>query len=341
MPNPSIPDPSSIFFTIIYPKQVESYVRFRNFAPEVVPSTPYVPKNNLLGQPQMLKMNEVLRIAVQKSGRLSEDSLNLFKECGIKFDNGAGKLKATSSNFPAEFLFLRDDDIPGYVEDGVADIGIVGQNVHVETSKHVNEVKLLGFSKCRLSIAIPRSETYASVKELEGKSIATSYPVILGNFLKDNGVTAHIHEISGSVEIAPSIGLAHAVCDIVSSGGTLLSNGLKEVEVIFRSEAIMIGYPNLSPEKQNILNQILFRIDSVQRAKNRKYVVLNTKQENIALIRQLLPGMKAPSILPLADEGWVSMHSVIEEQDFWQNIEKLRDAGAEGILVLPIEKMIF
>jgi len=282
-----------------------------------------------------------LRIAVQKSGRLSEDSLNLFKECGIKFDNGAGKLKATSSNFPAEFLFLRDDDIPGYVEDGVADIGIVGQNVHVESNKNVSEVKLLGFSKCRLSIAIPRSEVYNGIEDLEGKDIATSYPIILGNYLKDNGVTSHIHEISGSVEIAPSIGLAHAVCDIVSSGGTLLSNGLKEVEVIFRSEAIMIGCPTMSAEKQDILNQILFRIDAVQRAKNNKYVVLNTKNENIQAISKLLPGMQSPSVIPLAQEGWSAMSSVINENDFWQNIEKLREAGAEGILVMPIEKMIY
>lgn len=286
-------------------------------------------------------MDTILRIAVQKSGRLSEDSLNLFKECGIKFDNGAGKLKATSSNFPAEFLFLRDDDIPGYVEDGVADIGIVGQNVHVESHKNVLEVKLLGFSKCRLSIAIPREDVYGGVQSLEGKDIATSYPIILGNFLKDNGVTSHIHEISGSVEIAPSIGLAHAVCDIVSSGGTLLSNGLKEVEVIFRSEAILIGCQNMSNEKQAILKQILFRIDAVQRAKNNKYVVLNTKNENIQAISQLLPGMKSPSVIPLAQEGWSAMSSVINENDFWQNIEKLREAGAEGILVMPIEKMIY
>ncbi len=286
-------------------------------------------------------MTQNLRIAVQKSGRLSEDSLNLFKECGIKFDNGAGKLKATSSNFPAEFLFLRDDDIPGYVEDGVADIGIVGQNVHVESNKNVSEVKLLGFSKCRLSIAIPRGDAYNGVEDLEGKDIATSYPIILGNYLKDNGVTSHIHEISGSVEIAPSIGLAHAVCDIVSSGGTLLSNGLKEVEVIFRSEAIMIGCPTMSAEKQDILKQILFRIDAVQRAKNNKYVVLNTKNENIGAISKLLPGMQSPSVIPLAQEGWSAMSSVINENDFWQNIEKLREAGAEGILVMPIEKMIY
>ena len=286
-------------------------------------------------------MDTILRIAVQKSGRLSEDSLNLFKECGIKFENGAGKLKATSSNFPAEFLFLRDDDIPGYVEDGVADIGIVGQNVHVESHKNVSEVKLLGFSKCRLSIAIPREDVFEGVQSLQGKDIATSYPIILGNFLKDNGVTSHIHEISGSVEIAPSIGLAHAVCDIVSSGGTLLSNGLKEVEVIFRSEAIMIGCPTMSSEKQDILKQILFRIDAVQRAKNNKYVVLNTKNENIQAISKLLPGMKSPSVIPLAQEGWSAMSSVINENDFWQNIEKLREAGAEGILVMPIEKMIY
>lgn len=286
-------------------------------------------------------MTQNLRIAVQKSGRLSEDSLNLFKECGIKFDNGAGKLKATSSNFPAEFLFLRDDDIPGYVEDGVADIGIVGQNVHVESNKNVSEVKLLGFSKCRLSIAIPRSEEYRGVQDLHGKDIATSYPIILGNYLQSQGVQSHIHEISGSVEIAPSIGLAHAVCDIVSSGGTLLSNGLKEVEVIFRSEAIMIGYTKLSEEKQSILNQILFRIDAVQRAKNNKYVVLNTKNENIEAISKLLPGMQSPSVIPLAQAGWSAMSSVINENDFWQNIEKLREAGAEGILVMPIEKMIY
>lgn len=286
-------------------------------------------------------MTQNLRIAVQKSGRLSEDSLNLFKECGIKFDNGAGKLKATSSNFPAEFLFLRDDDIPGYVEDGVADIGIVGQNVHVESNKNVSEVKLLGFSKCRLSIAIPRGDEYKGIDDLEGKDIATSYPIILGSYLKEHGVTSHIHEISGSVEIAPSIGLAHAVCDIVSSGGTLLSNGLKEVEVIFRSEAIMIGCPTLSAEKQDILNQILFRIDAVQRAKNNKYVVLNTKNENIEAISKLLPGMQSPSIIPLAQAGWSAMSSVINENDFWQNIEKLREAGAEGILVMPIEKMIY
>lgn len=283
----------------------------------------------------------MLRMAVQKSGRLSEDSLALFKACGIKFENGTGKLKSVSSNFPIEFLFLRDDDIPGYVEDGVADLGVIGQNVLVESAKDVDQVKLLGFSKCRLSLAISRGEKYNDISDLEGKNIATSYPNILGNYLNTKGVKADIHEISGSVEIAPSIGLAEAICDIVSTGGTLLSNGLKEVETVFQSEAVLIGSKNLTKEKQAILDLLIFRIDAVQRAKNSKYVVLNTRNENIAAISALLPGMKAPSVLPLASEGWSSMHSVITENDFWQNIEKLRAAGAEGILVMPIEKMIY
>jgi ATP phosphoribosyltransferase len=284
--------------------------------------------------------NTILRVAVQKSGRLSEDTLALFKACGIKFENGTGKLKSTSSNFPIEFLFLRDDDIPGYVEDGVADIGVIGQNVLVESQKNVSQIKALGYSRCRLSIAIPRSEKYNGIGDLQGKNIATSYPNILGNYLKNNRVEADIHEISGSVEIAPSIGLAEAICDIVSTGGTLLSNGLKEVESIFQSEAVLISHQNLSAEKAEILSLLNFRIDAVQRAKNSKYVVLNTKNEHIEAITQLLPGMKAPSVLPLATPGWSSMHSVINENDFWQNIEKLRAAGAEGILVMPIEKMI-
>lgn len=284
---------------------------------------------------------DLLRIAIQKSGRLSEDSLNLFKECGIKFDSGTGRLKTTSNNFPAEFLFLRDDDIPGYVEDGVADIGIVGENVHVETGRHVEVVKRLGFSKCRLSIAIPRGETYGGVQELQGKAIATSYPTILGNFLTENGITADIHEISGSVEIAPSIGLAHAVCDIVSSGSTLLANGLKEVEVIFRSEAVMIGSEKLSDAKRTILSKLLFRIQAVQTAKNNKYVVLNAPNASLPEIIGLLPGMKSPTIVPLGTEGWSAVHSVLSEEDFWDKIDALRAAGAEGILVVPIEKMIY
>ncbi|WP_019987262.1 ATP phosphoribosyltransferase [Rudanella lutea] len=283
----------------------------------------------------------MLRIALQKSGRLSEDSYQLFKECGIRFDYGTGKLKSVSSNFPAEFLFLRDDDIPGYVEDGVADLGIVGENVAVETGRAVQTVHKLGFSKCRLSIAIPRGETYNNLHDLDGKNIATSYPRLLGNYLAEQGVTAQIHEISGSVEIAPSIGLAEAVCDIVSSGSTLLSNGLKEVETIFRSEAIMIASNDLEADKQALLDKLLFRIKAVQAAKNNKYIVLNAPNHALEQITSLLPGMKSPTVTPLATEGWSSVHSVLNENDFWENIEAIRAAGAQGILVIPIEKMIY
>lgn len=281
-----------------------------------------------------------IRIAVQKSGRLSDDSLKLFKECGIKFESGGSKLRSISSNFPIEFLFLRDDDIPGYVEDGVADLGVVGLNVLMEHTRKVAIVKELGFSKCRLSLAIPRSEAYTDLSQFEGKSIATSYPNLTNQFLKKNGVNAEMHEISGSVEIAPSIGLAEGICDIVSTGGTLLSNGLKEVATVFQSQAVMISNNSLSAEKQAILDKLLFRIDSVQRGQNAKYVVLNVQEQNIEKVTALLPGMKSPSVLPLATKGWFSLHSVIEENDFWNIIENLRDAGAEGILVLPIEKMI-
>lgn len=282
-----------------------------------------------------------LRIALQKSGRLSEDSYQLFKECGIRFDYGTGKLKSISSNFAAEFLFLRDDDIPGYVEDGVADLGIVGENVAVETGRDVQTVHRLGFSRCRLSIAILRGETYNGLHDLAGKNIATSYPRLLGEYLSSQGVTAHIHEISGSVEIAPSIGLAEAVCDIVSSGSTLLSNGLKEVETIFRSEAILIASKSLSAEKQDLLDKLLFRIKAVQAAKNNKYIVLNAPNDALDRITSLLPGMKSPTVTPLATEGWSSVHSVLNENDFWENIDALRSAGAQGILVIPIEKMIY
>ncbi|MHA8082058.1 ATP phosphoribosyltransferase [Aquirufa sp. A-Brett2-15D] len=281
-----------------------------------------------------------IRIAVQKSGRLSDDSLKLFKECGIKFESGGSKLRSISSNFPVEFLFLRDDDIPGYVEDGVADLGVIGLNVLMEHTRKVDIVKELGFSKCRLSLAVPRSEKYTDLSFFEGKSIATSYPNLTSQFLQANGVKAETHEISGSVEIAPSIGLAEAICDIVSTGGTLLSNGLKEVATVFQSQAVMISNSSLSPEKKALLAKLLFRIDSVQRGQNAKYVVLNVQEENIQKVTALLPGMKSPSILPLAEKGWFSLHSVIEENDFWNIIENLRDAGAEGILVLPIEKMI-
>lgn len=281
-----------------------------------------------------------IRIALQKSGRLSEDSYQLFKECGIRFDYGTGKLKSVSSNFPAEFLFLRDDDIPGYVEDGVADLGIVGENVAVETGRQVTTVYKLGFSKCRLSIAIPRGDTYTGLSDLNGKNIATSYPNLLGKYLVEQGVQAEIHEISGSVEIAPSIGLAEAVCDIVSSGSTLLSNGLKEVETIFRSEAILIANPALNADKQALVDKLLFRMKAVQAAIANKYIVLNAPNNAIPQIAALLPGMKAPTVTPLATAGWSSVHSVIKESDFWENIEAIRQAGAEGILVMPIEKMI-
>ncbi|WP_448528206.1 ATP phosphoribosyltransferase [Raineya sp.] len=282
----------------------------------------------------------ILRIALQKSGRLSESSLALIKECGIDFQNGTGKLKSEASNFPAEFLFLRDDDIPGYVADGVADIGIIGENVMVEKNQEVRLIERLGFSKCRLSVAVPKGKEYKGLQDLQGIDIATSYPRILGNFLQKNQISARIHEISGSVEIAPSIGLAEAICDIVSSGSTLMSNGLKEVEVVFHSEAVLIGNPNISAEKQKILEKLLFRIHAVQNAKKNKYILLNAPKNALDKIVQILPGMKSPTILPLAIDGWCSVHSVIHEDDFWEIIESLKAAGAEGILVVPIEKMI-
>ncbi|SOE24145.1 ATP phosphoribosyltransferase [Spirosomataceae bacterium TFI 002] len=288
-----------------------------------------------------MQSKEVLKIAIQKSGRLSEDSIKLFKECGIKFDVGKSKLKSTSRNFPAEFLFLRDDDIPGYVEDGVADLGIVGNNVLVEHKKEVETVKELGFSKCRLSLAVPREIEYENVSYFEGKSIATSYPNILQAYLDEQKVSAQIHEISGSVEIAPGIGLAEGVCDIVSSGGTLLSNGLKEVDVIFRSEAVLIANKKLSEAKTQLLNKVVFRINAVQKAQNHKYILLNAPNDKLDHIISKLPGMRSPTVLPLAQSGWSSVHSVLQENEFWDSIEELRAAGAEGILVVPIEKMIY
>lgn len=281
-----------------------------------------------------------IRIAVQKSGRLSEESLKLFKECGIKFESGGSKLRSISSNFPVEFLFLRDDDIPGYVEDGVADLGVIGENVLMENMRQVDVVKELGFSKCRLSLAIPRNEIYNGLDFFQGKNIATSYPNLTNAFLRKQGIQVTTHEISGSVEIAPSIGLAEGICDIVSTGGTLLSNGLKEVATVFNSQAVLIASKKLDVQKKDILSKLLFRIDSVQRGQNAKYVVLNAHEDNLAKITALLPGIKSPSIMPLTEKGWFSLHSVISENDFWEIIESLRSAGAEGILVLPIEKMI-
>jgi ATP phosphoribosyltransferase len=285
-------------------------------------------------------MEQIIRIAVQKSGRLSDDSLSLIKECGIKFYNGTGKLKSTSTNFPVEFLFLRDDDIPGYVADGVADLGIVGQNEVVEKDKEVLTLKTLGFSKCRLSLAIPKGEKYDGVSYFQGKNIATSYPKILGDYLKSEGINAEIHEISGSVEIAPSIGLAEGIFDIVSSGSTLMMNGLKEVEEVFKSEAVLIANKNLVDWKKVILDKLLFRINAVQKGKSSKYVLLNAPNDSLDKIISLIPGMRSPTILPLAEAGWSSVHSVLSEDQFWENIEELRAAGAEGILVVPIEKMV-
>lgn len=285
-------------------------------------------------------MQTLLRIAIQKSGRLQEGSLNLLRESGLAFTNGKDQLKTQARNFPVEVLFLRDDDIPQYIEDKVADVGIVGENIFMEKQKKNQLVKRLDFAKCRLSIAVPRSENYTGVASLQGKNIATSYPNIVKSFLKKHNVEAGIHEISGSVEIAPGIGLADAICDIVSTGSTLLGNGLKEVDVVMQSEAVIIANTDLEQEKQNILNKLLFRIEAVQKAKNNKYILLNCPNESIDKITSVIPGMKSPTIIPLKREGWSSLHSVVDENDFWEKIDLLKGFGAEGILVVPIEKMI-
>ena len=282
----------------------------------------------------------MLRLAIQKSGRLSEDSLQLIRECGIHFLSSSYKLKTEATNFPLEILFLRDDDIPGYVRDGVADLGIVGQNVLEEANGAHLQVEALGFSKCRLSLAVPRGDAYDSVADLRGKNIATSYPNLLGRYLAAHGVRAQLHTISGSVEIAPSIGLAEAICDIVSSGSTLLGNGLREVETVFRSEAVLIAQPHLSGEQQELLDQLQFRMQAVRRARRHKYIVLNAPVGALDAVRRLLPGIKSPTVTPLAEAGWVSVQSVVQEDEFWHVIAQLKAEGAEGILVLPIEKMI-
>mgnify|MGYP005814405683 CR=1 FL=1 len=265
--------------------------------------------------------------------------MRLLKECGIDVSNGGNKLKASASNFPLEVYFLRDDDIPQYVEDAVADAGIVGENVVYERKKEVEVLEQLGFGKCRLSIAIGRNDTF-DPDQLNGKRIATSYPVLLKEYLVKNKISAEIHEISGSVEIAPGIGLAEAICDLVSSGSTLLTNGLKEVETILHSQAVLIRNKHLSAEQEQLLQRLLFRIRSVKQARNNKYILLNAPNDKLQSIINLLPGMKSPTVLPLAQEGWSSVHSVIDENDFWNIIEQLKAAGAQGILVVPIEKMI-
>jgi ATP phosphoribosyltransferase len=282
----------------------------------------------------------ILRIAIQKSGRLYEDSVQLLKECGIDLRNVKDRLKTVSENFPIEVFFLRDDDIPEYVEDGVADIGIVGQNVLLEKGRKVDTIEMLGFGKCRLSVAVPKAMEYDGVQALQGKRIATSYPQLVKQFLQTNNIQASIHEISGSVEIAPGIGLADVVADLVSSGGTLFMNGLKEVEVILDSQAVLVANSKIDADKKDILEKLLFRMRSVRKAKKSKYVLMNVPNENLDQVIALLPGMRSPTVLPLAESGWSSVHSVLSEDEFWDRIEKLRDAGAEGILVVPIEKLI-
>ena len=281
-----------------------------------------------------------LKIAVQKSGRLSEKSLELLEECGIKISNGERKLKAIAQNFPVEILFLRDDDIPQYVEQGVADIGIIGENEVWEKNKVVNVVQQLGFAGCRMSLAIPKDEIYTDLSFFAGKRIATSYPKILEDYFVKNAVNVFIEEISGSVEIATSIGLADAIFDIVSTGSTLLMNGLKEVKIVAKSEAVLISNPNIAFKKQAILDKLIFRINAVQEGNRNKYILLNAPNNSITQICALLPGIKSPTILPLVDNNWSSLHSVINEDDYWNIIEKLKNLGAEGILIIPIEKMI-
>lgn len=297
-------------------------------------------RGNSNGYSKFYKMSKRLRIAVQKSGRLSEVSLELLKECGIDVKNGRAALVASASNFPLDVLYLRDDDIPQYVADGVADLGILGENVVIESRAAIDIVKKLDFSRCRLSLAVPKSVDYEGLNFFKDKRIATSYPNILNDFLSKNGIVGDIHVISGSVEIAPNIGLADAICDIVSSGSTLLSNGLKEVEVILHSEAVLVARKGMDTEGSKILEKMLFRMESVMAAKSSKYVVLNAPNDSIARIAAILPGMKSPTVVPLATEGWSAIHSVLNEEKFWDVIDDLKAAGAQGILVVPIEKMI-
>jgi ATP phosphoribosyltransferase len=282
----------------------------------------------------------MLRIAVQAKGRLFEETMSLLTESGIKLESGKRLLLVPARNFPLEVLFLRDDDIPQCVADGVADIGVVGENEYAEKKKDVVITKRLGFSKCRLSLAIPKEVDYQGIQWFEGKVIATSYPEILTDYLNEKGVRADIHVITGSVEVAPGIGLADAIFDIVSSGSTLVTNHLKEVEVLMKSEALLISNPNLTVEKQAVLDELLFRIESVQIAEDKKYVLMNVPTENIDKIIEVLPVIKSPTLMPLAKEGWNSLHAVIDEKQFWDIIGKLKALGAEGILVIPIEKMI-
>lgn len=281
-----------------------------------------------------------IRIAIQKSGRLNEDSLQILKDCGISVDNGKDQLKAFSSNFPLEVFYLRNGDIPQYLKDGVVDIAIIGENILIETGNDITIVERLGFSKCKVSLAVPNSVAYRSVQDFEGKRIATSYPNTVENYLKSKGVRSELHIITGSVEIAPNIGLADAICDIVSSGSTLFKNNLKEVEVILTSEAVLAVSPKISEERTILLDKLRFRIQSVLRARQSKYVLMNAPNQKLEEIIALLPGMRSPTVLPLAQEGWSSIHTVIHKDTFWEVIQELKAAGAEGILVCPIEKMV-
>ncbi|MCO5948970.1 ATP phosphoribosyltransferase [Mucilaginibacter flavidus] len=281
---------------------------------------------------------KTLKIAIQKSGRLNEKSVELLKNCGLSFENYKSSLISPVSNFPLEILFLRDDDIPEYVQDGIADLGIVGENVIQETEVEVSYLQRLGFGKCSLKIAVPNNDDIQSLAGLNGKSIATTYPVILGKFLKENGIQSDIRTISGSVEISPGLGLADAICDLVSTGGTLKSNGLKPFADVMSSEAVLIG--RKGSETEDLVLELIQRIQSVLRAKETKYVVLNVHRDNLAAIIALLPGVKSPSVVPLAEENWVAVHTVIPERDFWDRISQLKQAGAQGIVVMPIEKII-
>lgn len=281
-----------------------------------------------------------LKIAIQKSGRLNEDSIQILKDCGISINNGNDQLKATASNFPLEVLYLRNSDIPQYLIDGVVDVAIVGDNLLVEKGKNIEVAEKLGFSKCKVSVAVPKSFNYNSVKDLDGFRIATSYPNTVLDFFNSKNVNVDLHQISGSVEIAPNIGLADAIVDIVSSGSTLFKNNLKEVEVIFKSEAVLAVSPKMTPENKVILDNLQFRIQSVLRARKSKYILMNVPNDKIQLISSILPVLKSPTVMPLAQEGWSSVHTVIEEDRFWEVIDELKAAGAEGILVCPIEKMV-
>jgi ATP phosphoribosyltransferase len=281
-----------------------------------------------------------LKIAIQKSGRLNEDSLKFLKDCGISIENGIDQLKVSVSNFPLEVLYLRNADIPQYIEDGVVDIAIIGENLLIEKQKEMDVIQKLGFSKCRLSLAIPKDVSDNSLTYFEGKKIATSYPNTLKSFLTNNNINAEIHTISGSVEIAPNIGLADGICDLVSSGSTLFKNGLKETQVILKSEAVLVKSLKLDSEKEQLLDKLLFRIKTVLRAKNSKYILMNVPNHKIKEVSAILPVLKSPTILPLAEKGWSSLHSVIDEDEFWTVIDALKAAGAEGILIIPIDKIV-